>query len=77
MACKWVVLALARWMLARISSASLVQRSRTQIARFGVLSNCHLGNQIAEHIGGSRATAATSDRHAARLVFQGMSEPSA
>jgi hypothetical protein len=40
-------------MLARISSASLVQRSRTQIARFGVLSNCHLGNQIAEHIGGS------------------------
>jgi hypothetical protein len=39
-------------MLARISSASLVQRSRTQIARFGVLSNCHLGNQIAEHIGG-------------------------
>jgi hypothetical protein len=29
-------------MLARISSASLVQRSRTQIARFGVLSNCHL-----------------------------------
>ena len=40
-------------MLARISSASLVQRSRTQIARLGVLSNCHLGNQIAEHIGGS------------------------
>jgi hypothetical protein len=27
--------------------------------------------------GGSRATAATSDRHAARLVFQSMSEPSA
>jgi hypothetical protein len=25
-------------------------RSRTQIARFGVLSNCHLGNQIVEQI---------------------------
>ena len=31
----------------------------------------------AAHNGGSRATAATSNHHAARLVFQNMSEPSA
>jgi hypothetical protein len=32
--------------------------------------------EVAAHIGGSRATAAASDRHAARLAFQSVSEPS-
>jgi hypothetical protein len=52
-------------------------RSGIQITLFGVVSGGHLGNQIAEHIGGSRATAVTSDHHAARLAFQSMSDPSA
>ena len=34
-------------------------------------------DEAAAHSGGSRAAAVTSDRHAARLVFQSASEPSA
>jgi hypothetical protein len=35
------------------------------------------GNPTADHNGGSRAMTVTSNRHAARLVFQKVSKPSA
>jgi hypothetical protein len=49
-------------------------RSCTQITLFGVASGGHLGNQIAEHIGGYCATAAASDHHVARPTVQSASE---
>jgi hypothetical protein len=49
----------------------------TQITLFRMPVSTGSLHEKTVHNGGSRATAATSDRHAARLVFQGMSEPSA
>ena len=49
----------------------------TQIRQFGRGATGHDSDQDAAHSGGSRATAAASDRHAARLAFQSADEPSA
>jgi hypothetical protein len=50
-------------------------RSGIQIARLGTTPGGHIGDQVADHIGGSRAVLVTSDRHAARLVLQRVGEP--
>jgi hypothetical protein len=43
-----------------------------QITQVGVPATDHLGDQVADHIGGSRPLAAASDHHAARPVFESM-----
>jgi hypothetical protein len=48
---------------------------RTQNIQFGTTQASRLSDQVAAHSGGSRATAATSDRYAARLAIQSTADP--
>jgi hypothetical protein len=50
-------------------------RQQAQISLIGMRDGNFNETALAIHIGGSRAATVTSDRHAARLVFQSASEP--
>jgi hypothetical protein len=63
--------------ISQIRTPSALRRVAAQITRFGAALSSYPGDQIADHIGGSCATIATGDCHAARLAFQRVSEPNA
>jgi Carbon-nitrogen hydrolase len=75
--CNAYVACIRAYAPAAADSGSAEQSAATQNLHYGAARGHHPGSATAAPNGGSRATALTSDRHAARLVFQRVSEPSA